>query len=97
MDANHPDAIADRFKNNLLTKEEIEHYRLRECDDNEVNPFAPVNAKICFEFLNKKMCSRTAEMKICRYRHLLPSHPEAIADRQRIAKRRQHSLVSFKV
>lgn len=88
LDPNHPDAIADRFRNGLCTKEEIEKYHLRKCDPYEVNPFAPYGANICFEFLNKKTCSRNNAMKICRYRHLLPNHPDAIADRERNAKRK---------
>ena len=88
LDSSHPDAIADRFKNGLLSDEEIEKYKLRPCPPGEVNPFAPENARICFEYLNKKVCKRTSNMKICRYRHLLPSHPEAIADRTKNAKNR---------
>lgn len=88
LDPNHPDAIADRFKNNLLSPEEIAKYRLRKCEPDEVNPFAPANAKICYDFLNKRVCSRTMEMKICRYRHLLPNHPDAKADRERTSKRK---------
>ena len=82
--ASHPDAIADRFQSGLLSEEEIKQYQLRTCDENETNPFAPIDAPICFEFLNHGFCSRTAAMKICRYRHLLPSHPDAIADRNRV-------------
>ena len=88
MDPSHPDAIADRFKNGLLSKEEIERYRLRVCASGEVNPFAPEDARICFEYLNKKLCKRTSNMKICRYRHLQPNHPDAIADRAKNARNR---------
>ena len=88
LDPNQPDAIADRFKNGFLSQEEIDKYKLRKCEPNEVNPFAPEGAKICFEFLNKKVCGRTSNMKICRYRHLLPSHPDAVADRVRNSKRK---------
>ena len=87
LEPNHPDAIADRFNNNQLSNEEIIKYGLRKCEEDEVNPFAPLNANICFEFLNKKCCSRTRSMKICRYRHLLPNHPDAIADRQRFSRK----------
>lgn len=81
--ASHPDAIADRYCSGILPKEEIVKYQLRPCEQFERNPFAPVNAPICFEFVNHGFCSRNAAMKICRYRHLLPSHPDAIADRNR--------------
>lgn len=83
LDACHPDVIANRFFNNTLTEEEIFEFNLRPCEANECNPFAQKNAKICFDFLNKKVCSRNAAMRICRYRHLLPNHPDAIADRNR--------------
>ena len=75
----------------MLSKEEIKQYKLRECDENEVNPFAPRGANICLDFLNKKMCSRTNEKRICRFRHLLHNHPDAIADRNRNGKKKQDS------
>lgn len=87
--ASHPDAIADRYRSGLLTDQEIEQYRLRPCEEFEVNPFAPRDAPICFDFLNRGVCRRTENMKICRYRHLLPNHPDAIADRQRSVLKRQ--------
>lgn len=80
---NHPEAIADRYRSGLLSQEEILKYKLRECDPYETNPFAPRDAKICFEFLNRRICSRNQDMKICRFRHLLPEHPDAIQDRLR--------------
>ena len=86
LDRDHPDVIANLYFNNLLTEDQIQEYQLRPCDDNECNPFAPRDSKICFDFLNKKICTRNAMMKICRYRHLLPNHPDAIADRNRNKK-----------
>lgn len=83
LDPNHPDVIANRYFNNMLSEREIQKYRLRPCEENECNPFAPKDARICFDYLNKRVCSRNATMRICRYRHLLPNHPEAIADRNR--------------
>ena len=83
LSSNHPDAIADRFKSHLLSDEEIARYGLRPCEEFETNPFAPKDAPICFDFLNRGVCGRTQEMKVCRYRHLLPNHPEAIKDRMK--------------
>ena len=83
LSPNHPDAIADRFKSHLLSEEEIIKYGLRPCEEYETNPFAPKDAPICFDFLNRGVCGRTQEMKVCRYRHLLPEHPEAIKDRMK--------------
>ncbi|KAM7456344.1 hypothetical protein BLSTO_02894 [Blastocystis sp. subtype 1] len=83
LSPNHPEAIADRFQSGLLSEEEIAYYKLRPCEPFETNPFAPKDAKICFEFLNKHVCSRNAKMQVCHFRHLLPNHPDAIADRER--------------
>ena len=83
LDASHPEAIADRYKSGLLTPEEIEFHHLRPCDTLETNPFAPRDAKICFEYLNKHVCSRNVMMRVCRFRHLLPNHPDALADREK--------------
>ena len=66
-----------------LSEEEIRKYQLRPCEPFETNPFAPADAKICFDFLNHHVCSRNQDMKICRFRHLLPEHPDAIRDRAR--------------
>jgi len=50
----------------------------------EANPHAAADAKICFDFLNRGgQCSRAMRGMVCRFRHLLPSHPEAIADKGR--------------
>lgn len=84
LDADHPDAIADRFRSGLISKEEIEKYQLRECDLFESNPFAPRGAKICFEYLNRHVCSRNMCKKICRFRHLESEHPDAIRDRRKL-------------
>ena len=84
-------SVAQREQVFHKSKEEIKQYKLRECDENEVNPFAPRGAKICFDFLNKKMCSRTNAKRICRFRHLLHNHPDAIADRNRNGKKKQDS------
>ena len=77
----HPDAIADRYNSGLLSEQDIQQYKLRPCEEFETNPFAPKDAPICFSYLNRGVCSRTHEMRICRYRHLLPEHPDAIRDR----------------
>lgn len=78
----HPEAIAYRYSKGLLTEEEIVNYQLRPCEEHETNPFAPINAPLCKDFLNHKYCQRTRNMKICRYRHCLPQHPLAIKDKE---------------
>ena len=86
LDSDHPDAIADRFKNGMLTREEIAYYRLRICEPFESNPFAPRGSKICFDYLNRHVCSRNTQKMICRFRHLEAEHPDAIKDRERMMK-----------
>lgn len=44
---------------------------------------APGEQRICFPFLNRGACERGAS---CRYRHLAPDHPDAIADRMRTGR-----------
>merc|ERR1719469_724412 len=38
----------------------------------------PNEVRICFTFLNRGQCNREGS---CRFRHLAPDHPDAIADR----------------
>jgi len=40
----------------------------------------PSEVRICFTFLNRGQCNREGS---CRFRHLAPDHPDAIADRVR--------------
>eukprot|EP00965_Chrysotila_dentata_P099569 3291390-Pleurochrysis_carterae.AAC.4 len=46
----------------------------------EVPTAAPAGGRICFTFLNKGSCTYAGE---CRFRHLMPEHPDAVADRVR--------------
>jgi hypothetical protein len=39
--------------------------------------------RICFPFMNKGRCERG---NVCRFRHLRPDHPDAIADRARTGR-----------
>ena len=43
-------------------------------------------AQLCFDFINRGMCSRLQRGESCRYRHLPPTHPDVIADRIRNGK-----------
>jgi len=71
----HPDAIADRVRRGEFHK-----------IPPGVNPFpdenpnvAPGETRICFPYLNQGKCEKPG----CTFRHLPPTHPEAIADRAR--------------
>ena len=46
----------------------------------EVRTLAAPNARLCFTYLNHNTCSRGSA---CSFRHVLPDHPDAIADRIR--------------
>ena len=41
---------------------------------------------ICFDFINKGSCSRLMRGEPCKYRHLAPNHPDAVADKIRQGK-----------
>ena len=43
----------------------------------------PAEMRICFTWLNRGQCERGA---VCKFRHLAPDHPDAIADRIRSGK-----------
>ena len=43
----------------------------------------PSEVRICFTFLNRGQCNREGS---CRFRHLAPDHPDAIADRVRTGR-----------
>ena len=43
----------------------------------------PGEMRICFTFLNRGQCNREGS---CRFRHLAPDHPDAIADRIRTGR-----------
>eukprot|EP01136_Pigoraptor_vietnamica_P013456 Opistho-1_new@54476 len=51
-------------------------------DPLQLNPHA-TQQQICYDFLSTSTCRRMQEGSICRFRHLHPTHPEAIAERQR--------------
>ena len=42
--------------------------------------------QLCFDFINRGMCSRLVRGENCRYRHLAANHPDVIADKIRQGK-----------
>ena len=89
----HPDAIADRVRTGHIFKianvqDEKEQAQLQEltaATSPSAQALAPPtaashDARICFPFLNHGRCDREAT---CRFRHLAPDHPDAVADRMR--------------
>merc|ERR1719473_1096681 len=46
----------------------------------------PGETRICFPFLNKGVCERGA---LCKFRHLTPDHPDAVADRAKNGRNAQ--------
>ena len=74
----HPDAIADRMRRG-------EYHKIPA----SANPMIDQNpnvgygeTRICFRYLNHGKCDKDA----CTFRHLLPGHPDAIADRIKSGK-----------
>lgn len=51
------------------------------CTNNELNPYAQPNAKLCYDFLNFGYCKRENRTGSCKYRHLAPDHIDAVMDR----------------
>ena len=53
-------------------------------------PVLPVDpgqgASMCFDFVNRGMCSRLQRGEQCKYRHLPPHHPDVIADKVKQGK-----------
>ena len=71
--ADHPDAVADRMRRGEYNK--IPQHANPLIDQNP--NVQPGESRICFSFLNKGTCAHTG----CAFRHLLPGHPDACADR----------------
>ena len=42
--------------------------------------------QLCFDFINRGICSRLQRGENCRYRHLPPTHPDVVADKIRQGK-----------
>lgn len=90
----HPDAIADRVRTGHIFKianlaDEKVQAQLQEQLSAKSSPSAQAlapptasssDARICFPFLNHGRCDREST---CRFRHLAPDHPDAVADRMR--------------
>jgi hypothetical protein len=76
--ADHPDAVADRMRRGEFHK--IPTYANPMLDQNPNVAFG--ETRICFSFLNRRECTKEG----CAFRHLLPGHPDAIADRARTGR-----------
>jgi hypothetical protein len=71
----HPDAVADRMSTGAYDKIPAHANPFIEQNSNAV----PGDFRICYTYLNRGKCDRAN----CSFRHLLPGHPDAIADRVR--------------
>lgn len=81
----HPDAVADRMRTGAYDK--IPAHVNPMIDQ---NPNAkPNELRICYTFLNRQACDRPE----CTFRHLLPGHPDAVADR--IKNGQAHKIPSY--
>ena len=75
LPADHPDAVADRIRTGQYAK--IPQHVNPMVEQNPRCP--PGERRICYNFLNRGSCDKPD----CGFRHLLPGHPDAIADKMR--------------
>ena len=71
----HPERVALLFRYGRLTEYEANAWALTPCASNEVNPFSSPSEKVCFDFVNTRICKRNLEGKICRFRHCTSERP----------------------
>lgn len=76
------------YLNGRLSEEESTAWHLTPCSENEVNPFSNPQEKLCYDFQNHGFCKRNQDGKICRFRHLLQDHKDAIRDRKKMTNSR---------
>lgn len=56
------------------------------CNCHDLNPNAPANARLCYDYLNTGKCKRDMAGEICRFRHLPPNHIDSVVDKIRNGK-----------
>ena len=56
------------------------------CHCVDLNPNAPPDARLCYDFLNSGVCRREQTAGICRFRHLPVDHVETVVDKIRNGK-----------
>ena len=56
------------------------------CNSVEHNPNASINARLCYDFLNTGVCKRESSAGICKFRHVLQDHIDAVIDKIRNGK-----------
>ncbi|KAK8796807.1 hypothetical protein WA588_000933 [Blastocystis sp. NMH] len=83
----HPERIALLYRYGRMTEYEACAWMLYPCSDKEVNPFGNPHEKLCYDYLNTHVCKRNQEGKICRFRHCLPTHADALKDRLKNEKK----------
>lgn len=65
----HPERVALLYRYGRLSEYEANAWALTPCAANEMNPFSVATEKLCFDFVNTRVCKRNQEGKICRFRH----------------------------
>ena len=83
----HPERIALLYRYGRMTEYEACAWMLYPCSDKEVNPFGNPHEKLCYDYLNTHVCKRNQEGNICRFRHCLPRHADALKDRLKNEKK----------
>ena len=71
----------------VSSKYDFAHLQIQmTCHCVDLNPNAPPDARLCYDFLNSGVCRREQTAGICRFRHLPVDHVETVVDKIRNGK-----------
>lgn len=71
----------------VSSKYDFAHLQIQmTCHCVDLNPNAPPDARLCYDFLNSGVCKREQTAGICRFRHLPVDHVETVVDKIRNGK-----------
>ncbi|KAG8470396.1 hypothetical protein KFE25_008817 [Diacronema lutheri] len=90
---NHPDVVSDKVRQGKMTMAQaLSVLGLAPADSGAATAAALLGADplggatLCFDFVNRGVCSRLQRGEVCKYRHLPPDHPDVLADKVRQGK-----------
>ena len=84
----HSEDVGNLLRVLLAVSSKYDFSRLKirmRCNCVDLNPNAPPDARLCYDFLNSGVCKREVS-GICRFRHLPADHIETIVDKIRNGK-----------
>lgn len=85
----HSEDVGNLLRVLLAVSSKYDFSRLKirmRCHCVDLNPNAPPDARLCYDFLNSGVCKREQLSGICRFRHLPADHIETIVDKIRNGK-----------